>query len=366
MPIQLRLQLLRAEGLPRSTFGVHAPYVRLSVGNQWYCSPPGNHPVNPIYPPTACGVFNVADWQVDAPLLIQVKDKMLLGATVVAARTVSLRNVLNPALLPMAVLFEPSSGRPAGIVHFNIAVLPSVPVLLPPLLPYVPLIHFPPWQFPDANALAPPIVSSPYSYEPYVEPYPDYAPTVAVQHDPDLPTQQWRLPPPTPPSSARRAQPSSARPSADAQAPRSYPELRRAPPAAGPVARHQADAEYKEGEDDDNGASEDLAAFLALMLLTGGLRAEPSTPPPARQDNFDPDSMPYERLLEWERARGAVRAPAALTREQLAALPSYRWSGGGQQQDASCSVCLTEYEQNERLRRLPCFHVFHQECIDDW
>jgi hypothetical protein len=31
-----------------------------------------------------------------------------------------------------------------------------------------------------------------------------------------------------------------------------------------------------------------------------------------------------------------------------------------------CSICLCEYETNERLYELPCTHVFHQECIDSW
>eukprot|EP00290_Baffinella_frigidus_P053737 CAMPEP_0180343940 /NCGR_PEP_ID=MMETSP0989-20121125/2555_1 /TAXON_ID=697907 /ORGANISM="non described non described, Strain CCMP2293" /LENGTH=167 /DNA_ID=CAMNT_0022332933 /DNA_START=41 /DNA_END=540 /DNA_ORIENTATION=+ len=31
-----------------------------------------------------------------------------------------------------------------------------------------------------------------------------------------------------------------------------------------------------------------------------------------------------------------------------------------------CSVCLCDLEQDEECRRLPCLHVFHKSCIDDW
>ncbi|KAF2362940.1 Zinc finger RING-type [Trinorchestia longiramus] len=31
-----------------------------------------------------------------------------------------------------------------------------------------------------------------------------------------------------------------------------------------------------------------------------------------------------------------------------------------------CTVCLSEYENEENVRRLPCLHLFHTECIDQW
>lgn len=31
-----------------------------------------------------------------------------------------------------------------------------------------------------------------------------------------------------------------------------------------------------------------------------------------------------------------------------------------------CTICLCEYESNEHVRRLPCMHLFHLQCIDQW
>ena len=31
-----------------------------------------------------------------------------------------------------------------------------------------------------------------------------------------------------------------------------------------------------------------------------------------------------------------------------------------------CPICLCEYEEKQELRRLPCGHLFHRECVDEW
>lgn len=34
--------------------------------------------------------------------------------------------------------------------------------------------------------------------------------------------------------------------------------------------------------------------------------------------------------------------------------------------DQSCAVCLTNFEEGETLRALPCGHCFHDTCVDQW
>jgi hypothetical protein len=35
-------------------------------------------------------------------------------------------------------------------------------------------------------------------------------------------------------------------------------------------------------------------------------------------------------------------------------------------EENKCSICWEEFEQNQILRRLPCFHLYHRDCIDNW
>ena len=41
-------------------------------------------------------------------------------------------------------------------------------------------------------------------------------------------------------------------------------------------------------------------------------------------------------------------------------------SDGDDDNTPQCSVCICDYEEGEVLRQLPCLHVFHQSCIDQW
>ena len=36
------------------------------------------------------------------------------------------------------------------------------------------------------------------------------------------------------------------------------------------------------------------------------------------------------------------------------------------EKEKDCSICLTKFQINEEIRRLPCLHIFHKKCIDQW
>ena len=38
----------------------------------------------------------------------------------------------------------------------------------------------------------------------------------------------------------------------------------------------------------------------------------------------------------------------------------------GNEEYNKCSVCMTEYNEGETVKTLPCFHKYHKECIEGW
>ena len=32
----------------------------------------------------------------------------------------------------------------------------------------------------------------------------------------------------------------------------------------------------------------------------------------------------------------------------------------------TCQICLDPYEEGNSVKTLPCFHSYHQDCVDDW
>jgi hypothetical protein len=38
----------------------------------------------------------------------------------------------------------------------------------------------------------------------------------------------------------------------------------------------------------------------------------------------------------------------------------------GSDEEPHCSICLGEYEHSDKLVRLPCGHIFHEDCITSW
>lgn len=75
----------------------------------------------------------------------------------------------------------------------------------------------------------------------------------------------------------------------------------------------------------------------------------------------------YRRLFPTEPVVELTQRVEAATPQEIATLPSVSFSPQlFSEPGASCSVCLSEYELGECLRRLPCGHHFHRHCCDEW
>ena len=57
----------------------------------------------------------------------------------------------------------------------------------------------------------------------------------------------------------------------------------------------------------------------------------------------------------------------ALNTETIKDLPTVKYTKNMMDDvDATCGICLSEYQEGEVLKYLPCHHHFHLECIETW
>ncbi|KAL2475974.1 RING/U-box superfamily protein [Abeliophyllum distichum] len=64
------------------------------------------------------------------------------------------------------------------------------------------------------------------------------------------------------------------------------------------------------------------------------------------------------------------------TDEQLANLPTWKYKDDGNSfelgnstkddENTECCICLAKYRDKEEIRQLPCTHIFHLKCVDQW
>jgi hypothetical protein len=92
---------------------------------------------------------------------------------------------------------------------------------------------------------------------------------------------------------------------------------------------------------------------------------------------LDVDGMSYEELLQ----RFGDRRPRPAASQIIHALPTRTITeadvrraqesaaaGGDSSGDgrASCLVCLENFNAGDEVKTLPCLHMFHTACIDEW
>jgi hypothetical protein len=107
---------------------------------------------------------------------------------------------------------------------------------------------------------------------------------------------------------------------------------------------------------------EDLAALQAAMAEDEG------------SDDGEEEPFSYDVMLRLGESIGDVKKERwnLVASSEIAKLEEFKFlaqdAEGKDENDCSvkCLVCQFAYEQEETLKRLPCGHVFHSECVAQW
>lgn len=80
---------------------------------------------------------------------------------------------------------------------------------------------------------------------------------------------------------------------------------------------------------------------------------------PSRQELIE-SIMRHLQQLELD-----IGAQTPLGEERTRALPSRNYKAS-EERDTTCAICVEDYRNGERVKELPCKHIFHPVCIDEW
>ncbi|KAG0049054.1 hypothetical protein BGZ89_004359 [Linnemannia elongata] len=77
-------------------------------------------------------------------------------------------------------------------------------------------------------------------------------------------------------------------------------------------------------------------------------------------------SLLLTRVLPNSISSGLTRTATKPMIDKLASTPMVEGMFGGDAEEATCAICLGDYNPDETIRFLPCQHHFHLECVDQW
>jgi len=79
--------------------------------------------------------------------------------------------------------------------------------------------------------------------------------------------------------------------------------------------------------------------------------------------------LPLHSVLQMVRQHEQRQTQGAQD-DTIEALPTRTYeaatSSGAGKEESNCQICMEDFEEGDELRTLPCFHLFHAKCVDQW
>jgi len=126
----------------------------------------------------------------------------------------------------------------------------------------------------------------------------------------------------------------------------------------------------------NNPTNHNIQAHLTIQPISTRMETPNNSWPPTpllfrsfRTPIFLRNNEHVEELLRMEEQLNGLNNPANLGANQEhinCRTLSYKYSKEQITIEEKCTICLSEYEQSDHVRRLPCMHLFHIECVDRW
>jgi len=88
-----------------------------------------------------------------------------------------------------------------------------------------------------------------------------------------------------------------------------------------------------------------------------------------RGPDGEPTRLPLHSVLQMVRQQESRRTAGA-NDDTIEALPTRKFEASGSEakcgEETRCQICMEDFEEGDDLRTLPCFHLFHSHCVDQW
>ena len=71
-------------------------------------------------------------------------------------------------------------------------------------------------------------------------------------------------------------------------------------------------------------------------------------------------------LHHLQQMENELGAQVPLGRDGIEKFPKREYAGNGEERDTTCCICVDDFKPGQEVRELPCQHLFHPSCIDEW